>query len=106
MARNGLYFINPAPYCLCKFLSMARKTKSKQLDLNRFDEIASLEPPKSYQSLMYGVLTVIVFFILIFLGLKVISDRNAGTITEESAQTQSVYVVQKGDNLWRIAEKQ
>lgn len=85
---------------------MPRKKRSKKLDLGKIDEIASLEPPKSYQSLMYGVLTVIVFFVLIFLGLKVISDRNAGTITEESVQTQSIYVVQKGDNLWKIAEKQ
>ncbi len=78
------------------------RRKTRKIDFDR--EILSIEPPKSYKSLMYGVLTVFIFFVLVFVGLKIISQRNAGMITDESASTsQNVYVVQKGDSLWTIA---
>ncbi|KKQ93948.1 MAG: Peptidoglycan-binding lysin domain protein [Candidatus Levybacteria bacterium GW2011_GWB1_39_7] len=63
---------------------------------------------KSYRSLAYGVLTVVVLFVILFIGLKTVSKK--GVITEEAFNTQSgssaqVYEVQEGDNLWAIAEK-
>lgn len=63
---------------------------------------------KSYKSLAYGVLTVVVLFVILFIGLKTVSKK--GVITEEASNTQSsssvqVYEVQDGDSLWTIAEK-
>lgn len=83
---------------------MPKKSKSKKLDLNRIEELASFEPPKSYQNLLYGVLTVFVIFILIFLGIKIVSQRMNSSIGEAGIQTENVYVVKAGDSLWSIAE--
>src|SRR3989344_5518526 len=56
---------------------------------------------KSYRSLAYGVLTVVVLFVILFIGLKTVSKK--GVITEEAFNTQSGssgegYEIQEGDN--------
>lgn len=61
---------------------------------------------KSYSSIIYGALTVVVIFLVLFFGIKAIQQRNA-SITPEAEQTsaQKEYVVKEGDTLWSIAEK-
>lgn len=66
--------------------------------------------PSSYVSLIYGVLTVIVLFTLIFLGSKVFSQKQKGQITDNAAAVvrqddKEIYTVSQGDSLWSISEK-
>ncbi len=67
---------------------------------------------ESYKSLIYGVVTVVVLFVVIILGLRSLS-QNKAQIDNEAAVTQStevnsqdnLYTVSEGDSLWSIAEK-
>ncbi len=62
---------------------MAKKKKIKNEQLLQIS-------PSSYKSLMYGFITVIVLFIILFLGAKLFSRAQKGEITPEAAQTQAV----------------
>ena len=100
--KRFIFLATAAPHLPPSIYKFMPRRKTPKIDFDR--EILSIEPPKSYKSLMYGVLTVFIFFVLVFVGLKIISQRNAGMITDESAMTsQGLYVVQKGDSLWTIA---
>ncbi|OIP57736.1 MAG: hypothetical protein COX79_04485 [Candidatus Levybacteria bacterium CG_4_10_14_0_2_um_filter_36_16] len=78
---------------------------------------ASLHTSHSYVSLLYGAFTVLVLFILIFLGISLISKRQMGEISGKAVQTsveeenkkallgKKEYIVAEGDSLWSIAEK-
>lgn len=88
---------------------MAKKKKSTKnnFDLKNFDTSKVLSGNKSYMSLAYGVLAVVVIFIIIFLGIRALSDRGDVEVTEEAQQTEeeATYTVKPGDNLWSIAEE-
>lgn len=66
----------------------------------------NLSSSRSYISLLYGALAVIIVFVIIFFGLKAISHRS-GTVGENGLQTSEntpkTYVVKNGDSLWSIA---
>jgi nucleoid-associated protein YgaU len=82
------------------------KKKSNKDKLADFDTSKILSGNKSYMSLAYGAVTVIVIFVIIFLGVRAISQRNA-EISDQATQTElagTTYVVAEGDNLWTIAE--
>lgn len=83
-------------------------TKKKKTKLKRE---FPLKTPRSYLSLSYGAVTVIVLFILIFLGVKLLAKWNSGKISDNAENTQSEkqlggkeYTVKEGDSLWSIAE--
>jgi nucleoid-associated protein YgaU len=65
----------------------------------------------SYKSLIYGIVTVVVLFIVIALGVRTLSQNKAeidkGAIsTQTQKETQnSSYTVVEGDTLWSISEK-
>lgn len=71
---------------------------------------------QSYTSLLYGVVTVIVLFALIFAGFRNFAKHEPSTdITSSGISTvnkdikkheQKMYSVQSGDSLWTIAEKE
>lgn len=66
---------------------------------------------KSYVSLLYGVMSVVIIFIVVLFGLKFFEIRKGGEITERAANTEksqelSLYTVKSGDSLWTIAETQ
>ncbi len=70
-----------------------------------------LKTSKSYLSLSYGAVTVIVLFVLVFLGVKLLAKWNSGKISDNAENTQSEkqlggkeYTVKEGDSLWSIAE--
>ena len=69
----------------------------------RFD----ISNPRSYASLTYGAVTVIIIFLILFFGIRTISQRQAG-VTPQAEDTSAMqeYVVKKGDSLWSIAEEQ
>lgn len=65
----------------------------------------------SYKSLIYGIVTVVVLFIVIALGVRSLSQNKAeidngaiSTQTQKEAQNSS-YTVAEGDTLWSISEK-
>jgi len=80
---------------------MARSSKKSRVDI--------FSSPRSYVSLLYGAITVVIIFVLVFFGLRMISQRNAGTVGDNGVQTnllQKMYSVKEGDTLWSIAENQ
>ena len=67
----------------------------------------NLSAPKSYSSLAYGVLTVVVIFLILFFGIRAIQQRQASiTPSAEETTASSEYEVKEGDSLWTIAEKE
>jgi nucleoid-associated protein YgaU len=77
--------------------------------LGNFDTSRLFSTSKSYVSLIYGALTVVVIFTIVFLGIRTFSQR-PGTVTDEAGQTETeeaaqTYDVKEGDSLWSIAEQ-
>jgi putative chitinase len=88
---------------------MPRKKVSKKKDTaNKFDIQKLIKSSDSYKSLIYGIITVVVLSVVIFLGVNTLS-KNKAEITETAASTQqdlkkATYVVREGETLWSIAE--
>lgn len=65
----------------------------------------------SYKSLVYGIVTVIVLFIVIALGVRTLSqnkaqiDDQAAMVDESEELLTGSYTVAEGETLWSIAEK-
>ena len=56
-------------------------------------------------SLIYGAITVVVLFAIVFLGIRAFNQRTT-EITDEAGQTMiTSYEVKEGDTLWSISEK-
>lgn len=89
----------------------AKKTTRKE-KTNVFDFQKLVNTSDSYKSLIYGIVTVVVLFIVIALGVRTL-QQNKAQIDEEALQTQNQdqtqgkkYTVVAGDTLWSIAESQ
>ncbi len=88
-----------------------KKTKTSILD-ESFSVSSLMSGSDSYKSLIYGIVTVVVLFVVIALGIRSLS-QNRAQIDKEAAMTQNTiqkvdnnsYTVQEGDSLWSIAEK-
>lgn len=88
----------------------AKKRTTKEKVLKPREESVVKRTP-SYVNLVYGAVTVIVLFLLIFFAVRTFTNHNAGEITEESVQdsqeqTEGTYEVKAGDTLWSIAESE
>lgn len=83
---------------------MAKKTTTK----NNFDIKQLLDNSGSYRNLIYGAVTVLILAVIVFLGIRTLSqnqgDINEGAVTVEEENT-STYTVVEGDTLWSISEK-
>ena len=82
--------------------------KTPKKDQSLLDEIQNLNITKSYTSLAYGVVTVVVLFILVVVGIRTFSNQESVDITDDSAVTQTQgdkYIVKSGQTLWDIAEE-
>lgn len=104
----------PTKKAKTKTTKPAKKTveskQAKQNDFAGFDLQSLMKTSNSYKSLIYGIVTVIVLFIVIFLGVRTLSqnqnaDINGGAVTTEESN-EATYVVAEGDTLWSIAEKE
>ena len=86
------------------------KSSKEKVLVSRVKPIKS--QPRSYINLIYGAVTVVVLFLLVFFVVRTFTQDNRGEITQESAQTKIVhdngntYTVKQGDTLWSIAESQ
>lgn len=92
------------------------KTNTNESILDKryeFDIQKLMDNSNSYKSLIYGIVTVVVLFIVIALGIRSLS-QNKAQIDDEAAMTQKVtesapdtrYEVSSGETLWSIAEKE
>ena len=92
----------------------ARKNKKENSNKTQrpFDFQNLMQNSDSYKSLIYGIVTVVVLFVVIALGLRTLS-QNRAQIDDEAASTQAVsstptdsrYTVKDGETLWSISEK-
>lgn len=88
----------------------AKKTTKNQSLSDRFDIQKIMDNPDSYKNLIYGIITVVVLFVVLFLGLRTLSN-NQPEVTDQAAETQEsmtgkTHVVEEGETLWSIAEKE
>ena len=89
---------------------------SKSNDIGSFDLQKLMQSSDSYKSLIYGIVTVVVLFVVIALGIRT-RQQNKAQIDDEALSTQNIqtqvsntdnqnsYTVVEGDTLWGIAEK-
>ncbi|MDO8269939.1 MAG: LysM peptidoglycan-binding domain-containing protein [Candidatus Levybacteria bacterium] len=86
--------------------------KSDSKESPSFDFQKLVNSSDSYKSLIYGIVTVVVLFIVIALGIRTL-QQNKAQIDEQALSTQNLdqqnltskYTVTEGDTLWSIAEK-
>lgn len=82
---------------------MAKKTTKNTFDIKQL-----LDNSGSYKNLIYGAVTVLILAVIVFLGIRTLSqnrgDINEGGVTIEEEGTLD-YVVAEGDTLWSISEK-
>jgi nucleoid-associated protein YgaU len=87
------------------------KKKTVKKDKGNLDIQKLMQSSDSYKSLIYGIVTVVVLFIVIALGVRTLS-QNQADIDDKAAMTEGTddvltneYVVGEGETLWSIAEK-
>jgi nucleoid-associated protein YgaU len=74
-------------------------------------KIANFNLSRSYTSLAYGVITVIVIFALIFAAVRIFTQDNTPNISEDAVNTiseetnENIHVVEEGETLWSISEE-
>lgn len=78
-----------------------------------FDIQKLMDNSNSYKSLIYGIVTVVVLFIVLALGIRTLSQNKAqiddgAVMTQKSSESVSDnrYIVMEGETLWSIAEKE
>jgi len=96
-----------------KAKTTTKTTRSARENILKVSQLQNFRFTNSYTSLLYGIITVFVLFLIIVFGVRVISNRDQGEITKEApkiSQEQNSqatgYRVQEGDTLWSIAETQ
>lgn len=77
-----------------------------------FDIQKLMDGSNSYKSLIYGIVTVVVHFVVLALGLRTMSQNKAqiddgAVMTKKATEpvSDNRYVVSEGETLWSIAEK-
>lgn len=91
----------------------SRKSAKKASKNNGFNVQNFIPASDSYRNLIYGIITVIVLFIVIALGIRSLAQNKAeildkGISSDLTQQTKpnNTYTVAEGESLWTIAEKQ
>lgn len=96
---------------------MPRKKTKKISDIldkeYQFDIQKLMDNSDSYKSLLYGIVTVVVLFIVIIFGIRALSQSkpsvdNGAVSTEQLPQNTKLnsYTVESGDSLWSIAQNE
>lgn len=100
--------ILPKTFCLERRYMPTKKASKTE---NSFDIQKLMQNSDSYKSLIYGIVTVIVLFIVIALGVRTLSqnkaqiDDQAAMVEESNNVLTGSYTVDEGETLWSIAEK-
>ena len=83
---------------------MAKKTTKNNFDIKQL-----LDNSGSYKNLIYGAVTVLILAVIVFLGMRTLSqnegDINDAAVTVTEEENASEYTVVEGDTLWSISEK-
>lgn len=83
---------------------MANKTTKNNFDIKQL-----LDNSGSYKNLIYGAVTVMIIGVIVFLGIRTLSqnqgDIDDGGITISEDGNTAEYEVVEGDTLWSISEK-
>lgn len=86
-----------------------KKSSKSKKETNVLDFQNFMDNPDSYKNLIYGIITVVVLFVVLFLGLRTLS-RNQSNVTDNAVNTSTqesrTHVVEEGETLWSIAEKE
>lgn len=88
-----------------------KKVKESKKSTFPFNFQKIMQNPESYKSVIYGIVTVVVLFIVIFLGVRTLSQNKAeidnnAAVTDTGKQTrENLYTVKEGETLWSIADK-
>lgn len=88
---------------------MARRKNKSGFESLKLNKDIFLSAPKSYISLLYGVVSVVILFVILFFLVNMLTQRNPGSVGEDGIQTSELkktYLVKAGDTLWSIAETQ
>ena len=82
------------------------KLKRKQKAQKNEKPISFFSFSRKYTPLVYGSLTVLVLFLLVFATVKFVTNKVTLSIGDDgiSTKTASEYVVKEGDTLWSISE--
>lgn len=99
---------------MAKAKSTSKTSRVIRGNLLKVPQVPNLPFANSYTSLLYGIISVFILFLIIVFGVRVIANRDKGQITKESpsivnqeaVKKAEGYVVKKGDTLWSIAESQ
>lgn len=96
-----------------------RKSDTKKVDKKQRAEMlrdelrnrfSNLTISKSYTSLVYGIITLVVLFALGFAAVRLFTQNNTPEIQEgiesDVDQSENQYTVKEGETLWSIAEQE
>lgn len=89
-----------------------RKQRAEMLTDNLRNRLSNMSISRSYTSLAYGIITLIVLFALGFAIFRLFTQDATPTISEDGLDTaqeeqaEDRYTVQEGETLWSIAEKE
>jgi nucleoid-associated protein YgaU len=83
------------------------KLKRKQKVQKKENNFSFFSSSRKYTPLVYGALTVLVLFLLVFATIKFVTNKVTLSIGDDGISTKTVseYVVKEGDTLWSISEK-
>jgi len=83
---------------------MAKKTTKNNFDIKQL-----IDNSGSYKNLIYGAVTVLILAVIVFLGIRTLSqnqgDINDDAVTVSEDQNAVEYDVAEGETLWSISEK-
>lgn len=83
---------------------MAKKTTNNNFDIKQL-----IDNSGSYKNLIYGAVTVLILAVIVFLGIRTLSqnqgDINDSAVTVNEDQNAVEYEVAEGETLWSISEK-
>lgn len=87
-----------------------KKQRAEMLRDELRNRFSNLSISRSYTSLVYGIITLVVLFALGFAAVRLFTQNSTPEIQDgiesEVEQTEDQYIVKEGETLWSIAEQE